>query len=170
MAVIFKLSDAVAIGLHAAMFLALHEHCTTTARTIANAFKISEAHLVKILQALHRAGLVQSTRGPRGGYQLSRSADLIQLRELVEAIEGPIEVRQCLLHQPLCHGRDCVLGPLVQSINQQTFNYLQRHTVRDLSNAFQRAPCLPASAPSADSLPDQFKATQPATTSGHASI
>ncbi len=133
MAVIFKLSDAVAIGLHAAMFMALDEDQPATARRIAREFDISEAHLAKVLQALHRAGLAKGTRGPGGGYRLARPAREIRLLDLVEAIEGTLQVQECLLNHPICHNRNCILGPLVKRINQQTMDYLRDHTAHDLA-------------------------------------
>lgn len=133
MAVIFKISDAVAIGLHAGMMLAVDQARPVTARRIAQTFDVSEAHLVKILQTMHRAGLVKGTRGPGGGYRLSRPADKISLLNLVEAIEGPMEAQDCLLHHAICHNRNCILGPLVKTINTQTLDYLRGHTVKDLA-------------------------------------
>ncbi|MEM8864917.1 MAG: Rrf2 family transcriptional regulator [Planctomycetota bacterium] len=56
---------------------------------------IPEGFLVQILQDLRRAGLVTSTRGASGGYQLARESAAISLAEVIEAIEGrepePIE-------------------------------------------------------------------------------
>ncbi len=133
MAVLFKLSNAVAIGLHAAMFLATDEGQSATASQIARTFSISAAHLVKVLQTLSRAGLIEATRGRGGGYRLSRPARKIRLLELVEAIEGKLEVHECLLRHPMCHNRKCILGPLVRNINSQTLDYLKKHTVAELA-------------------------------------
>ncbi len=133
MAVIFKMSDAVAIGLHASMFLALEEDRGATARRIAQKFDISESHLVKVLQALNRAGLTRSTRGPGGGYRLSRPAAAIRLLDVVEAIEGPLTVQECMLNHPICKNRKCILGPLVRNINTRTIDYLREHNVKDLA-------------------------------------
>ena len=49
--------------------------------------------LEQIFQDLRRAGLVQGKRGPGGGYVLSRPAQEISLRQVVEAIEGPLAAR-----------------------------------------------------------------------------
>ena len=51
---------------------------------------ISEKYLSQIVIALKAAGLVVSQRGPRGGYALARPPEGITVREVVEAIEGPI--------------------------------------------------------------------------------
>src|SRR5262245_31101466 len=59
-------------------------------REISRATAISEAFLAKIFQKLVRSGLVRSRRGFRGGFFLARPASQITLREVIEALEGPI--------------------------------------------------------------------------------
>lgn len=54
---------------------------------------IPHRYLEQIFQRLRRAKLVQSKRGPGGGYTLARPADEITLCQVVEAIEGPLERR-----------------------------------------------------------------------------
>jgi Rrf2 family iron-sulfur cluster assembly transcriptional regulator len=51
---------------------------------------IPARYLEQIFQRLRRAGLVRSKRGPGGGYSLARPADEINLRQIVEAVEGSI--------------------------------------------------------------------------------
>ena len=58
-------------------------------REIAEAHGIPERYLVQILLQLKGAGLVHSTRGALGGYQLSRPPDAISLGEVLWAIDGP---------------------------------------------------------------------------------
>jgi len=64
---VFKISEAGAIALHAASHLAAHQDQPCRAADIAAGFKVSTAHLEKVLQRLARAGLVTATRGPKGG-------------------------------------------------------------------------------------------------------
>jgi Rrf2 family protein len=61
-----------------------------TADTFARAHGISGAFLLKALLPLARAGVLQSRRGPNGGYRLARPATQITLLEIVEAVDGPI--------------------------------------------------------------------------------
>ncbi len=139
MAILFKFSDAVAIGLHAAMYLARNEGQSATARHIANTFDISETHLVKVLQAMNRAGLIRGTRGPGGGYRLAQPAEAIRLLDVVQALEGRLEVSGCLLRHPLCKNRNCLLAPLERKVNAETIDYLQNHSVRDMAQTLAEA-------------------------------
>ena len=59
-------------------------------RVISERQGIPSRYLEQIFQWLRRAGLVTSKRGPGGGYTLSRSPARISLREVVEAVEGPV--------------------------------------------------------------------------------
>ena len=66
-----------------------------SARAIAEQFDLPLQGLMGILKALHRAGLVDSERGVKGGYVLARSADRITIAEVIQTIEGPTELAPC---------------------------------------------------------------------------
>ena len=59
-------------------------------RVISERQAIPSRYLEQIFQRLRRAGLVNSKRGPGGGYALARPPEQISLREIVEAVEGPL--------------------------------------------------------------------------------
>ena len=67
-------------------------------REVSRATSIPETFLAKIFQKLASKGLVRSRRGFRGGFRLARPARRITLREIVEALEGPIRFHRCLDH------------------------------------------------------------------------
>ena len=58
--------------------------------------EIPESFLAKILQSLVRAGLATSQRGAHGGFALARPACEITMRDVVEAVDGPIRLNQCV--------------------------------------------------------------------------
>ena len=61
-------------------------------RVISERQGIPARYLEQIFQRLRRAGLVTSKRGPGGGYTLAHPAAEIDLRQIVEAVEGPVDV------------------------------------------------------------------------------
>ena len=63
---------------------------STMLREVSRATSISETFLSKIFQKLVRSGLIRSRRGFRGGFLLARPASQITLREVIEALQGPI--------------------------------------------------------------------------------
>jgi Rrf2 family protein len=58
--------------------------------------------LAKILKVLAGRGLVRSARGAHGGYQLARPAQDISFLEVIEAVEGPVQLNVCLDHKERC--------------------------------------------------------------------
>ncbi len=69
---------------------------TATTQEIAARQGVSQAFLQKIVQRLVQAGLLRSQRGASGGVTLSQPPADISLRQIVEAIEGPITLNRCL--------------------------------------------------------------------------
>jgi Rrf2 family protein len=97
-----KLGDGVEQALHcAALLAALPPTLALPAKALAEYHGVSESYLLKHLQALSRAGILESTPGPKGGYRLAKPATEITLLAMVEAVEGKepafrcAEIRQC---------------------------------------------------------------------------
>jgi Rrf2 family iron-sulfur cluster assembly transcriptional regulator len=80
-------------------------------REIAEAAGVPHPSLAKILHSLRGRGLVRSTKGPGGGYQLARPGDEIRVIEVIEAVDGPIDLdRVCVLGLDTCSDQaSCVL-------------------------------------------------------------
>ena len=69
---------------------------------IAAAMTIPKKYVLRILADLVRSGLITATAGRDGGYELARSPSTIRMLDVVEAAEGPIELRVCLLRGIPC--------------------------------------------------------------------
>jgi Rrf2 family protein len=63
---------------------------------VAETQSLPESYLAKLFQDLSRSGLVVSHRGAKGGFVLARDPDNITLRQVIEAVEGPIALSLCL--------------------------------------------------------------------------
>jgi len=67
-----------------------------SARALAEAYALPQALLANLLKQLHQAGLIHSSRGTRGGYQLALEPAQISLGQVIEVIEeGPVQVALC---------------------------------------------------------------------------
>src|SRR5688572_27086990 len=66
-----------------------------TAADVAERTRLSLPTVSKLLKELQRAGLVSSTRGAAGGYQLTRPANEITAAAILDALEGPVAITEC---------------------------------------------------------------------------
>lgn len=105
---------------------------TATAH-IAQAQSIPLTFLAKIVSQLSVAGIVQATRGAHGGVTLARPPEEISLLEIVEAIDGPVHLNECVSDPSVCPmGQDCTVhavwceaqAELVQKLRQTNFGQL----------------------------------------------
>lgn len=94
---------------------------------------IPESFLRKIFGTLSKAGLLRSHRGPRGGFSLLRSPERISLRQIIEAVEGPIAFTECILGPNICsrQGR-CPIEVRCQEIHRKLVKILEETTVADI--------------------------------------
>ena len=137
---IIKISEAATLALHTMYFLSITTDRLVSTKEIATTFSISENHLAKVLQRLAKTGLVDSIRGPKGGFNLSKSSDEITLLQIYEAIEGPLELSDCLLDKPICGGGDsCVIfNGLLDLLNKQVKDYMGQKKLSELRNLFPK--------------------------------
>lgn len=91
-----RLSEGVEWALHACTMLAVLPPGTALpASRLAEFHGVPAAYLAKHLQALSAAGILETARGPRGGYRLARPAEAVTLLDVVDAIEGPDPAFRC---------------------------------------------------------------------------
>ena len=84
-------------GLMAIHYIALNqEYGAVSSKRIAEEFQIPAELLAKILQRLAKKGLIMSQNGPKGGYALADQASEITVGQVVRALEGPINIVNCL--------------------------------------------------------------------------
>jgi Rrf2 family protein len=106
-----------------------------TAHAIADAQRIPLRFLLNILTDLRRVGLVDSRRGPSGGWWLSRPADAITVADVIRAVDGPLtEVTGARPGQPTDHGSAASLTDLWLTVRTGIRNILEQITVADLAS------------------------------------
>lgn len=69
---------------------------------IAERQRIPQTFLAKIISQLSAAGIIRATRGARGGVALARGADSVNLLEVIEAIDGPVRLNECVTDPGVC--------------------------------------------------------------------
>jgi Rrf2 family protein len=95
---VMQVSRKIEYALRAVIHLADEEDADRACAVaeIAARERIPRQFLEKIIQDLIHGGLVRSRRGPRGGYVLARPAEQVTFRDVIEAVEGPITLNQCV--------------------------------------------------------------------------
>jgi len=100
---VLRVSRKIDYGLRAMVYLAAIPAGTVVPfREIARQMDVPEDFLAKILKTLVDQGLVRSTRGPHGGYQLAHPPDAISFLDVIEAVEGPVALNVCLDGDDAC--------------------------------------------------------------------
>ncbi len=86
---------------------------------IAKSQHIPPSFLAKIISQLSIAGLLNTSRGARGGVMLARDPDELTLLEVVEAIDGPIRLNSCVGQDGYCAFKDtCPLAEIWEEVQQ----------------------------------------------------
>jgi Rrf2 family protein len=112
-------SVAANIAVHALVHLAgLGQSEPVSATAIADVIAVSPSHLSKVLQELARKGLVNSTRGAKGGFILAADPQKVTLLEVIRAVDPPPKPNGCLLGEQICHGTHCKLKALRENVSR----------------------------------------------------
>ncbi len=122
-------------GMRAAVCLAGNDpEVLVTAAEISREMGIPQGFLHQVLQSLQRGGLVRSTAGRRGGYTLTRSPEDISVLEVLEALEGPLDLGECALRGGPCRWDDVCALHEVWSAGRSAFcDRLAASTLADVA-------------------------------------
>jgi FeS assembly SUF system regulator len=105
-----------------------------TASELAERTHLALPTVSKLLKSFHRAGLLTSTRGARGGYQLAKPAAAISAAAIIDAIEGPVAITECSGQHSTCeHETSCSTGGAWQRINGAIRRSLDEISLAQLS-------------------------------------
>ena len=108
------------------------DHRTATS-TIAEEQRIPPSFLAKIISQLSIAGLLHTSRGARGGVTLAREPKEITLLEVVEAIDGPIQLNECVGSTGTCaFDENCPLRPVWCDAQEELVNRLRGTTFANM--------------------------------------
>ena len=114
-------------------YMASHPEQTMSAASLAKAILLPVSTVRKLLKLLLKNGLLRSSLGKQGGYQLARPAEEISLAEIVSALEGPIALTECSAEGGLCRIEDgCQIRQNWQSINRIIYQSLEQVSLQEM--------------------------------------
>lgn len=94
--------------------------------------KISLSYLEQLFGKLRRRELVDSVRGPGGGYRLGKDTASISVAEIILAVDEPIDATQCGGKENCHDDQKCLTHDLWATLNDRIFGYLESVSLRQL--------------------------------------
>jgi len=103
-----------------------------TLAEISDRQKISLSYLEQLFGKLRRHALVESVRGPGGGYCLAKKMDQVSVADIILAVDEPIDATQCGGKENCRDDQKCLTHDLWAALNERIFDYLQSVTLSQL--------------------------------------
>ena len=128
MSKIVTISEAAHIALHG-MILVAQSKDVINVNTISERTDASKHHVAKIFQRLVKAKLVNSQRGPSGGFTLNKKPEEITFLDLYELIEGEISTNECPLDKPVCPFERCIMNGITRKLTIEFRDYMASQTL-----------------------------------------
>jgi len=93
---------------------------------------ISLSYLEQLFGKLRRRDLVDSVRGPGGGYTLAKPADQISVADIIRAVDEPLDATQCGGRENCQEEQRCMTHELWSTLNEKMFEYLNSVKLSEL--------------------------------------
>lgn len=128
-----KLTSFTDYTLRVLMYLGLETDRLATIQGIADAYGISENHLMKVVHHLAKSGVVESLRGKGGGIRLALPADQIRIGQVIRAAEGDGPIVECFSSKDACKiTPNCKLAGVLHHAFEALYASLDQYTLADL--------------------------------------
>jgi Rrf2 family protein len=128
---LFNISVASSIAVHSLALIAVSNK-QLNAVQIADRLKLSKNHISKVLQLLAKHRIIAATRGPGGGFKLLREPETVSIFEIIEIIDGKVDVAHCNHDSETCPFEDCVFGDERQRLLNDFKNYYTNRKLSDI--------------------------------------
>lgn len=106
-----------------------------SAKDIAETYYIPQQLMAKILQRLARNGILISQQGTHGGYSLAKSPSEITAFEIIDAIDGPVQITGCVTTRGECdQTANCMVREPLREVNERVIQALSEVTISHMSD------------------------------------
>ena len=110
-----------------------------TLAAVSSRQRISLSYLEQLFGKLRRSGLVESVRGPGGGYNIAKPHDSVSVADIILAVDEPIDATQCAGKENCLDDRRCMTHDLWAALNDHIFTFLSAVTLAQLVKQQQPA-------------------------------
>jgi len=136
-----QFSTSIEYAIHGLVYLAgTRSAAPAMVSEIAEATRIPQSYLRKVLQLLSRAGLVASHRGVKGGFSLARDARTITLQDVVEAVDGALPSYACVKEKRRCMDIPCPVSAAFEAARRKMGEALSKTSIGSLAGSVSRRP------------------------------
>jgi len=131
-----KLTTRGKYAVTASLDLAMHDENTSyvAISEIAKRQSIPASYLEQLFRYLRKAGILESLRGPGGGYKLTRPTSDIKIGEIIAAVENRMDATQCGGEGNCSAGSKCLAHNLWTELNSEVDNFLMNKSLQDVIN------------------------------------
>jgi Rrf2 family protein len=100
---------------------------------------ISKKYLENIFRMLMQGGMIRSVRGARGGYQLAIDPAQVTLLEILNTIDGPVALLECIRNSAVCNKiKECPTRNLWKDLENHITSFLKQRTLKELIDQYQK--------------------------------
>ena len=135
-----KISTKGRYGLRILMDLALHEtEKPRLIRDIAKSQQISEKYISRLVIALRKAGMIRSVRGANGGFHIAMKPEEITLLDVIEVMEGPLSIVDCVSTPKRCKlSENCAPREVWCKLNNDIRELMRKTTLADILISYEK--------------------------------
>ena len=107
-------------------------------KDISKSQEVSLKYLAQLIIPLKIAGLINSSRGAHGGYFLSRAPKDVKLSEIVVAVDGPLNLVECVDNPAICNRSDfCTIKDIWTEVSNKLSIILESYTLQHMINRYK---------------------------------
>lgn len=120
-------------AVRALLYMARCQIETVSVSELVSALKIPRAFLRRIMQSLNKKGMIESFKGKGGGFRLRLPLEKIFLIDLMEKLQGPVKLNECLFKKRICPDRNrCLLKKKIDALEKEMIAKLRAITLASL--------------------------------------
>jgi len=136
----FHISTKSRYGLRTLVELASHcQAGPVSLKELSKGQSISKKYLENIFRMLLQGGIIRSVRGARGGYQLAVDPARVTLLDILNTIDGPVALLECIRNADMCKKvRGCPTRSLWKGLEEHIITYLKGRTLKELVDQYQK--------------------------------
>ena len=129
---LINMSEGAFLAIHSLAIIVRNQPVRMRVKELAEDLKASVATLAKVFQKLSKAGLVNSVRGPAGGFELNKAAEEITFLQIYEVFEGVVKQNECPLGKDECAFKSCIFDDELNIISSEIYEALKNRKLSDI--------------------------------------